>query len=98
MILVYIPGLTLYNSVSVSFVVRAVTCKLLTVETSSDKAVNSWKCVANKQKALIFVAINLENNIIVRVIFQLYHGEKKLHYNILKNFIVNYLTIMAYIS
>ena len=61
----YIPGLTLYNSVNVSFVVRAVTCKLLTVETSSDKAVSSWKCVANKQKALIFVAINLENNIIV---------------------------------
>lgn len=56
---VHTPGLTLYSSVSVSLVVKAVTWRLLTVCTSSDKAVSSWKWVANKQKALILVAINL---------------------------------------
>jgi len=57
---VYIPGFTLYSSVSVLLDVRAVTWRLLTVATLSASAVNSWKCVANKQNDLILVAICLE--------------------------------------
>ena len=46
----------------VSFVVRAVTWRLFTVETTSDKAVNSWKCVAKRQNGFIFVAICLKED------------------------------------
>ena len=41
-------------------VVRAVTWRLFTVGVVSASAVSSWKCVANKQNALIFVAMYLE--------------------------------------
>lgn len=57
------PGMTWYNRVKLSFEVRAVTWRFMTVGTSSASRVSSWKCVANRQKQLIFVAICLEANV-----------------------------------
>ena len=56
---IYRPCFTLYSSVKVSFDVRAVTCRLCTLATSSASVVSSWKWVANKQKPQIFVAMYL---------------------------------------
>ena len=76
---VYIPGLTLYSSVSVLLDVRAVTWRLLTVATLSASAVNSWKCVANKQNDLILVAICLEKKLGVPLLKYMYAKPNKGH-------------------
>ena len=59
-LLIILPGLTLYRSVRVPLDVIAVTCRFLTVDTSSAREVSSWKWVANRQKQRILVEMYLK--------------------------------------
>lgn len=61
-----LPGFTLYSKVRVPLEVIAVTCRFVTVGTSSAREVSSWKWVANKQKQWIFVAMFLEGKLKVK--------------------------------